>query len=304
MKTKILTILSLSALLFASCSSDDGPSEKNVRVQFSSGSTETGARIGGDTGDVWEGNEPVGIYMVENGNDVVAEEAENTEYKATKAGTITAFSPVKTSDIIYYPIDETRKVDFIAYHPFAVINNYVYNIKTVDQSSQTNIDLMRALANNGGAGYNKTNKTPINLAFDHKMTKVVLNIVKGDGMTDTDFSNLEITLKGWDTEGQYNIAKDELTLGGAVADIKAHSTAKGEKYEVIILPQSIAVETATIEFALKNEKNELLVYKFPARDFVSGKRHLYKVTLKRNEVIITGSITPWDSLDEEEIIVD
>lgn len=308
MKTKFLSILSVSVLLLTSCNNgEDMPiQDTNVRVQFSSGvANQALSRAGGTTEDAWDGNEHIGIYMVQNGKDIVAEEAENMEYKAANAGTSTSFNPVKTSDVIYYSTDETQKVDFVAYYPYTAVENYVFGIKTADQSSPSKIDFMRAIANNAGSGYNKTNKSPINLVFDHKMTKIVLNIKKGEGMTDTDFSNLDITLKGWDTEAEYNISKDKITLAGVVADINAYTETKGEKYEVTILPQLIEAGTATIEFALNNApKNEVLVYKFPKREFVSGKRHIYNVTLKRNEVIVTGTITPWDSLDEEEIIVD
>lgn len=156
MKTKFLSILSLSVLLFASCNNgeDIAPNVNDGRVNFSSGVSQSNARIGRASEDTWDGDEKIGIYMVATGGSQVVNEATNAQYQAKEAGTRTSFDPVTNGDIMYYPVDATQKVDFMAYYPYTTtISNYVYSVKTVDQNSQSGIDLMRAFANNGAKGF-------------------------------------------------------------------------------------------------------------------------------------------------------
>lgn len=309
MKTFFLSILSLSVLLFASCNNgeDIAPNVNDGRVHFSSGVSQSNARIGRASEDTWDGDEKIGIYMVATGGSQVVNEATNAQYQAKEAGTRTSFDPVTNGDIMYYPVDATQKVDFMAYYPYTTtISNYVYSVKTVDQNSQSGIDLMRAFANNGAKGFDKSFKSSVNLEFNHKLTKIVLNIHNGDGVEVEDLKNLEITFKGLDTEATYNIATDKLTHGDVIADIKAYTSAdnKGKTYELTVVPQVVEKDDVIIEFKLNNSRDDIYTYPLSGRTFGEGKQHTYKVTIKRNEVIINGTIKPWDKEGEEEIIVE
>lgn len=295
MKTKFLSVLAISAILFASCSSDDnGVDETNDgRVQFSSGVTGIQTKVGGINGDQWQGIESIGIYMVDNGGTTVAEGATNKLYTTTSTGVAATFSSFTP---IYYPVDATQKVDFIAYHPHAAVTDYLYNVNVVTQTSQSAIDLMRAFDDNIGSGYDKTNGTNyINLVFDHKLTKVIFNATPDDGLQQSDLANMTVTIKGLNTEASYNISTNVLTEASpaVVAGIPTKITTAGTLYEAIVVPQTFAVGVVTVEFALNNAKNEVFVYEVPATTFAKAEKHTFNVKVQRTGVQVRGTINAW-----------
>lgn len=299
MKTKFLSVLAVTAILFASCSNDDyNTTEVNDgQVKFSSGVNSTNLKVGGADGDQWEGNESIGIYMVETGGTTVAESATNILYTTTSIGQTATFS---SSMPIYYPVDATQKVDFIAYHPYSSsVANYVYPVDVTTQTNQSAIDLMRAFANDGGSGYDKTNgMNYINLEFNHKLTKVIINTFPdtNNGLTQADLANMTVTIKGLNTQASYNIGTDVLTEASpaVVANIPTKTTTAGTLYETIVVPQSFTAGVVTVEFALNNAKNEVFVYNMPATVFDKAEKHTFNVTVQRTGVQVRGTINAWD----------
>lgn len=120
MRTIILSVAIVAAsVAITSCDKNETKVANNDgKVRFTSGINATpGSRatIDADGNSVWETGDPVGIYMVEHGAaDVVGGNA-NVKYTAAQAGASTAFTAA--DEAIYFPMDEARKVDFIAYHP-------------------------------------------------------------------------------------------------------------------------------------------------------------------------------------------
>lgn len=300
MRTKFLSALAVTAILFVSCSDDNNTTEVNDgQVKFSSGITSTGLKVGGTGGDQWEGNESIGIYMVDNGGATVAEGATNILYATTSTGLAATFS---SSTPIYYPVDATQKVDFIAYHPHsASVSNYVYPVDVTTQTSQSAIDLMKAFDDNTGSGYDKTNGTNyINLVFDHKLTKVIFNTTPdtNNGLTAADLANMTVTIKGLNTGASYNISTDVLTEASpaVVANIPTKTTTAGTLYEAIVVPQTFTAGVVTVEFALNNIKNEVFVYNMPATTFAKAEKHTFNVTVQRTGVQVRGIINAWDPI--------
>ncbi len=111
-KRTYLFLAAAAALTLASCSNDDDfadrPGDGRVAVNFSGGITLTRA-----TGDAWDLNDGIGIYMVETGTQNVVDNAANRRY-VTAAGD-GSFSPASEDQTIYFPLDANNKVDFIAY---------------------------------------------------------------------------------------------------------------------------------------------------------------------------------------------
>lgn len=301
MKTNIFPVLAISALLFVSCSKEGNDTDNinNGQVRFTSGVSGTQTKVGGTDGDQWEGNERIGIYMVNNGLATIAENAENILYTTTSTGIATAFT---STTPIYYPVDATQKVDFIAYHPHsAAVSSYVYPVDVTTQTNQSAIDLMRAFDNNGTNGYDKTNGTNyINLVFDHKLTKVIINTTPdtNNGLTQADLTNMTVTIKGLNTKADYEIDADVLTevSPAVVAPIVTKTTTAGTLYEAIVIPQLFAAGVVTVEFALNNAKNEVFVYNVPAATFAKAEKHTFDVKVQRTKVQVRGTIKEWTSV--------
>lgn len=299
MRTKFLSVLAITAILFASCSNDDNntPEVNDGQVKFASGITSSNLKVGGANGNQWEGNESIGIYMINNRLTTIAENAENIPYTTTSTGAAATFS---SSIPIYYPVDATQKVDFIAYHPYsASVSSYIYPVNVANQSNQSAIDLMRAFDDNSTNGYNKTHGTNyINLVFDHKLTKVIINTTPdtNNGLTQADLANMTVTIKGLNTQAGYNIDTDVLGTPNTVAPIATKTTAAGMLYEAIVVPQSFTAGVVTVEFALNNAKNEVFVYEVPATTFAKAEKHTFNVTVQRTGVQVRGTINAWDPI--------
>lgn len=298
MKTRFLSVLAVTAILFASCSSDDDTPEINDgQVKFASGIAGNHLKVGGAGGDQWEGNENIGIYMVNNGLTTIAESAENILYTTTSTGAAATFT---STTPIYYPVDVAQKVDFIAYYPHSTaVSSYVYPVNVANQSNQSAIDLMRAFDDNGTNGYDKTQGASfINLVFDHKLTKVIINTTPdtNNGLTQADLANMTVTIKGLNTKADYNIDTDVLGTPNTVAPIATKTTTAGTVYEAIVVPQSFAVGVVTVEFALNNAKNEVFVYEVPATTFAKAEKHTFNVIVQRTGVAVRGTINAWDSV--------
>lgn len=296
MKTKLLSALAISALLFASCSNDDDNNTLEVndgRVKFSSGITATPqTKVATDNAgnSTWNINDPIGIYMVANGTTTVAENAENIPYKATTAAASTSFTPLGAT-AIYYPVNTPAKVDFIAYHPYeSSVANWVYPVDVSTQTPQTGIDLMYATADNSGTGYDK-NSTNVNFAFDHQLVKLIINVSTGAGVTGT-VSAVSIT--GMNTSAEFDLTGTAgLTDLGTPQAITPYTATVGTKYEAILLPAATLSAANTVTFTTSASET----FTWPMSDditgLVAGSIYVYNITLTKYAVNAAGNITNW-----------
>lgn len=301
MRTKFLSVLAVTAILFASCGNDDEVTTEvnDGRVLFSSGVNVATPKVGGILGNIWNNGDAIGIYMVENGGTTVAEGAANMKYTTTSTSTSATFTPGSPAQAIYYPVDITQKVDFIAYHPHnPSVTNYVYPVDVADQASQSAIDLMRAFANGmGNAGYDKTNASPVNLIFDHQLSKVILNVTAGDGVDN--LNGLTIAIKGMNTTADFDLkgVGGITNEAGAASSSIAPFDAGSNKYEAILLP--VALTTQAIEFTVDGNTYSWTINNSNNTNNVTslekGKIYTFNVTLMKHKVEVTGSINLWQS---------
>jgi len=285
-----LAILAASVAM-VSCSVDDPIADNSMAVKFTSGITATPqvrSTIDGTGNSLWDLNDPIGIYMVNNGTTTVAEGAENIRYTAVQAGATTTFNPGGTA--IYYPVNETNKVSFIAYHPHnAAVANYVYPVNLATQSSQTGIDLMYAAANNGGAGYDKAYNAAINFTFGHKLAKLVMNISKV-GLTD---NITAVSITGMNTKANFDLTGvDGLTGEGTPQAITPATITAETKYEAILLPATLGTGH-TVEFTAGGNTYVWKMSEDIAK-LEAGRIYTYDVTITRYAVNVSGSITKWE----------
>ncbi|HBG41001.1 MAG TPA: hypothetical protein DDW85_06265 [Porphyromonadaceae bacterium] len=302
MTTKKLFALAVSALfVFTSCNQDEpAPEVNDGRVHFASGISGVQTRVGGTKGDEWDGNESIGIFMVKNATSEIAEKAENILYTTTSIGKSATFT---STTPIYYPVDIDTKVDFVAYHPYDKNNkepfpDELYEISLTDQTNQSAIDFMYARADNDGKSFNKENNQPVNLVFNHILSKLVLNVLKGDGVTD-DLQGLEVKIKGVNTTCIFNFetgkAEGEgLTLGEALIPYNAGNNT----FEAIIAPNIFndIDDTYLVEFTVGGNTYtwKMLDNIAEIKEFESGKKYTFNITLTKNKVKATGKIEPWE----------
>lgn len=298
MKATILTAAMIAAsVAIMSCDKNETKvTNDDGKVRFTSGITATpGSRaaIDAEGNSVWEKGDPVGIYMVEHGAADVVGENGNVKYAAGGAGASTAFTAAGAA--IYFPMDEARKVDFIAYHPYnAAVTGFTYPVDLSEQTPQTAIDLMTAKADKSGVGYTKADgrsNTTVDFAFSHRLAKLVVDVTK-DASVPGNITAVSIT--GMNTAATY-----DLTGAGGVtspknpADITPCTITAQEKYEAILL--TVGALTAAHTMTFTTDGGETYVWKMsqqiPALE--EGKIYTYTVNVTKYAVTAHGSIKKW-----------
>ena len=283
-----LFALALLAGAMISCSTDDTASSTpngKVAVQFTGGiNVNTRA-----AGVAWADGDRIGIFMTEAGKtlsaDVIKEGVDNVCYQSN--GSI-AFSPVSGGKTIFFPID--GDVDFYSYYPQTTVNEYKVALNVADQKSQEAIDFMYAKT----TGCNKA--TPqVNLRFNHMLSKLVLNVQPGNGLTQDDLNKLSVTIKDQNTTATFNLADGVISGEGNPADIEMKAVQVGKRYEAILLPT--ASTTREIVFDLDNGYEAPFIWKMDS-DLKGGNLYNYTtVKLTRTGMALTGTIEAWKEVN-------
>lgn len=288
------TLIAASAIM-VSCEKESTPANDDGIVRFTSGITATPTRVGitPEGESVWEQNDPVGIYMVEHGTDVVADNAANMKYMALSGGAVTPFVPA--GSIIYYPTGEMTKVDFIAYHPYAgETSNWVYSVDISDQSSQTAIDLLWAKADKYGLGYDKTDSqsgAAVVLTFDHKLVKLILRVTKDASVTG---EVTTVKINGMNTRANFDLKSADGIMD--LSDEKSFApftVTPGSVYEAILLPAGSLDAGHTVTFTTGQGESYTWSMSLQIPKLEAGKIYDYTITMSKYRVTASGTINSW-----------
>lgn len=276
----------LSTLALMSCKNNDDNSE----WYGSEGIVFTSAIQSRVSGNTWNANDEVGIYMMNSGSGIEAATAQNKKYIAQTNGTLTAAS----GNGIYLP--ESGSVDFIAYYPYTTsVSGNKIAVNVSDQSKPAAIDLIYS---NGTKGIEATSATTVSLAFTHQLTKITLNVTK-DATVET-LSGLGVTMKGISTEGEFNLADGTLTAtaGTNNKEVAMNVNAEGTTATAIILPTAAASEQTAINLTF-NLSGQSFTYTIDNTSiFEKGTNVTFNANLSINNgkpVVTVGNatITAW-----------
>ena len=277
--------LALLAGAMVSCNTEDTASTTangKVAVQFTGGiSVNTRA-----SGLAWADGDMIGIFMTGANQslsaDAIKEGVDNVCYQTS--GSI-AFSPISGGKTIYYPID--GDVDFYSYYPYTTVSNYKVALNVADQTNQEAIDFMYAKT----TGCNKA--TPqVDLRFSHMLSRLILNVQPGNGLTEDDLNKLKVTIKDQNTTATFNLADGVISGDGNPANIKMKAVQVGKRYEAILLPTASKIRE--IEFDLDNGYDAPFVWKMD-QELTGGNLYNYTtVKLTRSTVDMSGTIESWN----------
>ena len=279
--------LALLAGAMVSCSTEDtAPSTQNdkVAVQFTGGiSVNTRA-----AGVAWADGDKIGIFMTGAKQplsaDAIKEGVDNVCYQSN--GSI-GFSPVSGGKTVFFPID--GDVDFYSYYPQTTVNDYKVALNMADQKSQEAIDFMYAKT----TGCNKA-KPQVDLKFNHKLSKLVLNVQAGNGLTEDDLNKLKVTIKDQNTTATFNLVDGLISDEGNPTNIQMKAVQVGKIYEAILLPTNST--TREIEFDLDNDHDAPFVWKMDS-ELKGGNLYNYTtVKLTRSTVDMSGTIESWNEV--------
>jgi hypothetical protein len=310
--SRSIAIVFAAMLMVWSCKKDNSvalpPLEEAVAVQFGSnlGSLVPLIKSSGlkplAVGSTWEGNDAIGVFMVDNGATNVRNAEANKKY-VTAAGATGNFTP-DAGNTVYYPINGD-KVDFIAYYPYtsSITSLGAYSVNVSNQSNLAAINLLYAKATNSGNGYNKTNATPVALSFNHQLSKLTLNIaqpISSTQITAADLTSMTVRIDGLNTEASFNLATGTLGAASNVKTITPFTETAGAKYEAILLPGSFSGVSVTFTITAGSNPG-VYVWNVPNGAFEAGKEYVYNIafTGTSGNISVTGIINAWDVISSE-----
>lgn len=282
--SNLLYMGALSTLTLMSCTNNDDNSEwyGSEGIVFT---TAIQSRVSGNT---WNANDEVGIYMMNAGSGIEAATAQNKKYIAQTNGTLTA----APGNGIYLP--ESGNVDFIAYYPYTTsVSGNKLAVNVSDQSNPAAIDLIYS---NGTKGVAATTATTISLGFTHQLTKVTLNVTKDE--TIETLNGLGVNIKGISTEGEFNLADGTLTAtaGTNNKDVAMYIDAQGTTATAtaIILPTAASTDQTSLNLTFNLNGQSFTHTISDASIFEKGTNVSFKAKLSINNgkpVVTVGNAT-------------
>lgn len=275
----------LSSLALVSCTDNDENSEwtGSEGVVFT---TSIQSRVSGNS---WNANDEVGIFMTPNGSEIASATAANKKYLAQTNGSLVA----APGEGVYLPA--TGKVDFIAYYPYSnALSGNVMDVNVADQSKPGAIDL---LYSNETKGVEAANGKTIALKFVRKMSKITLDMTKDE--TIESFEGLKVEMKGIATEGKFDLAKGTVKATDgkntqAVAMNIGNVEASTAKATAIILPTAAATDQTKMDLTFTLAGKTFTHSIADLSKFEAGKNVTFKATLSVNNgkpVVTVGNAT-------------
>ena len=289
MKAKIIFMATLAAAVLTACNND----ENNVIDTGSSQATFTAA-IDGQVNTrafdrTWEAGDAIGISGISGGITYT-----NVQYITDSDGTSGNFTVGTQGNEIYYQDDNS--VTFTAYYPWANLAADATTITadTRAQASQKTFDFLWARQTGSKASPN------VQFIFTHKMTKLVLTIRKGDGVSFQEVQDAVLSLGGFKNNGTFDV-----TDGTAAATGDNLTTVS---YTLILFPQVFSSPlpitatitggqsfSATLNFTTANENAGDTDAQ---NEWVPGRQYNLSVTLHKSDITVNGcSIQGWDEVD-------
>ena len=247
----------------------------------------------------WSNCDAIGVYIKESGKDLSTNVLQNNIKYITYDGE-GKFNVAQSSQPAVYPVDGSS-VDIIGYHPYrTIITNYEYKVDLTNQSNQADLDL---LYSDNIRNQSKGMSGDINLLFTHELTKIIVNVSAGTGITD--LTGLTTVVAGTKARGQFNLSNGTLVPDNAsemdiLLDTQLDGSIKA-RVEGILLPSTASAGRSVIFYL--NDK----IFQWDIPDntvFMAGAQYMYEAILNKEEVLMinpNATITDWDNLPIESI---
>lgn len=284
MKTKYF-LLAAAAVAFAACSNNESDNQVQnfdnvIRLSSSLGTTTRA------TNNLLETNFDAGTKVKVQVTDKATSGAISyapVDYTVGTSGSLSV-TPAQ-----YYPASGSS-VDIYAYYPSDATADFSVETDQSSDNAYKTSDLMYASI----TGITKTSTDEQRkLTFNHLLSKIVVTLAKGTGMTDDEINAATVTLKDVIYKGTFTASNGTFTAAANEAankvDIVIASNAGTTARAAIVVPQSVA--SKTLEIAIGGNKKE---YSIPAgTTFSAGKVYSYTVTLAKTGITVTSSIGAW-----------
>jgi len=285
----------ITILATISCVKENRFEISSEEVKFRSNIT-TADQTAKATDNAWNAKDSIGIYMFKKSSFNIADGGENIPYVARIGGTDVSFAA--KDQAIYFP-DNGSEVRFMSYFPYnsEIVPN-IYKVDVSDQSNQSAIDLLYSFDQEAFYVKDSQNKM-VYLNFDHKLSKIVINIKTGTGHEYVDLENLKILISGLNTKADFDLINGRLNNRSAIAGIvPVNVSVKDDfhsSYEAIVIPTEITPTDAKIVFDLNNgeEINNDMFTWILGSPLLGSYKYTFNVTINRSGIIVLGLISDW-----------
>lgn len=273
---KILFLSAMAALVMSSCSkSEDEILVSSNQMQFMAEYPTTRA-----TATTFESGDAMGVFVSQYNGEVAAPLQISGNYANNVCSTFDGTRWIN-SPAIYWA---EGKFDVYAYYPYdkpASVDEYKFSV-ALDQSTAETAEALSGYEASDflwakATGISKMDAVP--LTFSHKMSKVVINLVKGEDYEGDIPTEAVVRIHNTVPAAIVDLATGVVTKNG-YESAKSITTQKVEDgvYTAIVVPQRLENKLPLIE-VLSHGVSYLVESKFVFR---SGTQHTINLTLNNN----------------------
>lgn len=297
---KLLFFVAAASMMLAACSSDNEEvkvAEKSA-IRLSTQSLTSMTRAGQSIQlTQFDADENVSIFLVEDVNGTQTPSGTNvTTYSNPLAYTTGAAGALTPATAQYWPQDGNGLFIFGIYPASAVTSSTAYNGTGIsfsvaaDQSTTAGYkasDLMMGAPTSGNPVTRTTSEVP--MTFTHLLTKLNVNLTAGDGFTQAEMANAEVSILGIKPTTTFGVQGTAVTEGsGDATNIAAGA---GASTSAIIVPQTVmAGNFIKITIGGGDYYYALTANKF----FASQTLYTYNLTVNKTGLLLTATtITDW-----------
>ena len=287
------------ALAFASCSNNEdwNVAGQDAEIRLSSGivssraATQATQLVSGEVVYAWldnmAGEQPVEVIKAwklkaDNSDKLIGESAQ--------------FFPEGVSSLKAYAIHTNASFENGLSLPDKITHSILADQK--ETANYVKSDLLYSIKDEVNKG--ETNA----LTFYHMLSKVEIKLIPGDGFTKEGLENAKVSILGTKPVATLTLDKaktetglSELSVRNGIVEASGVSTpisiaTKLDDYaEAVIVPQSVQGDFIQLELA-----DLALIYKLDTeKNFESGKKYQFDITVKKTGLKVTATITDWDS---------
>lgn len=292
MKQIILTLAAVS-LLFGGCSKSETETLNPDEMRFEA-AYPTATRA---TGTAFEKGDAIGVYVVQYNSDIAVPLQVSGNY-ANNAETTFNGSAWKSAPVIYW---DEGKFDVYAYYPYAKpssVDEYPFTV-ALDQSTTEEVDALSGYEASDflwAKAEGITRMASVPLTFSHKMSKLVINLVKGKEYSGEIPVDAVVRIHNTVPVATIDLASGTVTKNSyeSAQSITAKKLSDGV-YGAIIVPQRLDTKRPLVE-VLSKGVSYLIESSFV---FKTGTQHTINITLNNNpdqvKIEIGGEIEGgWD----------
>ncbi|GHU54400.1 hypothetical protein FACS189411_00990 [Bacteroidia bacterium] len=290
----------------AICPLDPETNDQEIPIKFTTKAPSSPLTRTNFDGTEWLLNDSIGIYMLYQPTTDIANSVNFNRKYYTKNGS--PFNSKSGYDLLVPPGSQemyyqgTTPLRFIAYYPYlANISGYTIPLDVSIQDRPQDIDVLYSdnavNINTGNPGVG----TPVTLNFFHVLSKLVINVKKGEH-TDVNLHGMTGLINSSPLTGTLQLNDyTNLTAGTVLGNVGFVGNGKQNAnydttYQAILIPHHIDHARELVQF---QTVRRLYSWQLPDEltDFEQGKVYTFNLTLNGEaDVAYTASIAPWDSV--------